>query len=167
MNRTRISFLVFLGTGLFLLSVAFLFSLFSHAGETYKVVVVLEANPGSYVNFVWTVVLYGILPLVASLVFLIVAHIKEKETLSEGFGNWLFLLVGIFCVLLGFLGVFGSCDAYVKAINYAHRWFISGIDGSLLAIYLTYGFYSVLWMITGLFLVVAYASRARELRGGS
>lgn len=133
-------------------------------GESYHVVVILEANLNRYMEFVGNTVLYGILPIAASLAFFIITCIKGRETPTEGLRNWLLIILGGFCALWGYLYFNASYVSYSDTIVIAHDWHISNIDGSLLAIYTTYGLVGIFWLITGLFFIIMSAHKLLQVK---
>jgi hypothetical protein len=133
-------------------------------GESYHVVVILEANPQRYVDNVLHIFLYLILPIAASLTFFIITCIKRRETPTEGLSNWLLIIFGGFCVLWGYRYFEASYVSYFNTIMMAHDWHISNIDGSLLAIYTAYGLVGILWLITGVVFIITSAHKLLKSR---
>jgi hypothetical protein len=158
----------FLSASLIVLLFAFFLSIFVSTGifygESYHVVVVLEANPQAYTGFIESTVFCGILPIAASLAFFIITCIKGRETPTDSLRNWLLIILGGFCALWGYLYFNASYVSYSDTIVIAHDSHISNIDGSLLAIYTTYGLVGILWLITGLFFIIMSAHKLLQVK---
>ena len=158
----------FLNASLIVLLFAFFLSIFVSVGvfygESYHVVVILEANPHRYMEFVGNTVLYGILPIAASLAFFIITCIKGRETPTESLRNWLLIILGGFCALWGYLYFGASYVSYFDTIMMAHDQHISDINGSLLAIYAAYGLVGILWVIIGLFFIITSAHKLLQIK---
>ena len=134
-------------------------------GEDWRVVAILEANPNSYMQWVWVALVLGILPVAAGLVLCIVDLILRRRARVGSLRDLLLLPVGGFFVLWGiyyFLTAYGNC---VRAISWADQWSVMGINNSLQAVYAGYESVGILWSITGIFLVAIAASgmHARRL----
>jgi hypothetical protein len=151
----RIGFSIAFGAGLVGLQLAFLLSLpvWNSMFLYYNALTEFGASSIGCINSVAWIALYGILPIATSLAILIFAHIKERKTLLEGLGHWLFNFFGAFCILWGLLYIVASCFFYLAAVG---RLGVSGIDFSILMVYLTYGLAGMLWMIAGIFLARLY-----------
>jgi hypothetical protein len=136
-----------------ILLLSFFWSFFGSAAtfDYFHVVVILEANPQRYVDYVLGIFLYLILPIATSLTFFIIMFIKRRETPTEGLSNLLLIIFGGFCVWWGYRYFEASCASYFDTIKMAHDWQISNIDGSLLAIYTAYGLVGILWVVIGLY----------------
>jgi len=158
----------FLGAGLIVLLFSLFLPIFVSVGifygESYHVVVILEANPHSYMGFVGNTILYGILPIAASLAFFIITYIKGRETPTEGLRNWLLIILGGFCAFWGYLYFEASYVSYFDTIMMAHDWHISDINGPLLAIYTAWGLVGILWLITGLFFIITCAHKLLQIK---
>lgn len=162
----RISAFTFLAAGLIVLLFAFFSSLLvtvgSFYGETYHVVVILEANPHRYIDFIIGISLYGILPIAASLALCMIAYIKERGLPTQSLENWLLLIGGGFFVLWGIYYFQGAYTTYFHAIRLANLWNIRNINDSLLAIYAAYGLVGILWLITGTFFITTSVYKLRK-----
>lgn len=162
---------VFLAVGLIVLFFALFSNFFVSVGvfdgESYHVVVILEANPDRYFDFMKYIVLYGILPIATSLTLCIIAYVKEREILTKRLENWLMLTVGGFCFLFGSLYFQAAYRSYFHAIEFTNRWEIGYISSSLRSIYMAYGLIGVLWLIIGIFFIITSAYRIHELRKAS
>ena len=158
----------FLGASLIILLFSLFLSIFVSTGifygESYHVVVVLEANPQAYTGYVEDTVFCGVLPIAASLAFFIITCIKGRETPTEGLRNWLLIILGGFCALWGYLYFEASYVSYFDTIMMAHDSHISDIDGSLLAIYTAYGLVSILWLITGVVFIITSAHKLLQIK---
>ena len=153
LDALRAFFLIIFLLSLFL-------SIFGSAAtfDYYHVVVILEANPQRYVNYVLGIFLYLILPIATSLTFFTIMFIKRRETPTEGgLSNLLLIIFGGFSVWWGYRYFEASYASYFDTIMMAHDWQISNIDRSLLAIYTAYGLIGILWLITGLFFIITSA----------
>lgn len=158
----------FLGASLVVLLFAFFLSIFVSTGifygESYHVVVVLEANPQAYMGFIESTVFCGILPIAASLALFIITCIKGRETPTDGLRNWLLIILGGFCAFWGYLYFNASYVSYSDTIVTARDLHISNIDGSLLAIYTTYGLVGILWLTTGLLFIIMSAHKLLQVK---
>jgi len=133
-------------------------------GESYHVVVVLEANPQAYTGYVEGTVFCGVLPIAASLALFIIACLKGRETPTDRLRNWLLIILGGFCAFWGYLYFDASYVSYSDTIVTARGLDISNIDGSLLAIYTTYGLVGILWLTTGLLFIIMSAHKLLQVK---
>jgi len=133
-------------------------------GESYHIVVVLEANPQAYTGYVEGTVFSGVLPIAASLALFIIACLKGRETPTDGLRNWLLIILGGFCAFWGYLYFDASYVSYSDTIVTARGLGISNIDGSLLVIYTTYGLVGILWLTTGLLFIIMSAHELLQVK---
>lgn len=158
----------FLGASLVVLSFAFFFSIFVSTGmfygESYHIVVVLEADPQAYTGYVEGTVFSGVLPIAASLALFIIACLKGRETPTDSLRNWLLIILGGLCVFWGSLYFHASYVSYSDAIVAARGFDIINIDGSVLAIYTTYGLVAILWLTAGLLFIIMSAHKLLQVK---
>jgi multisubunit Na+/H+ antiporter MnhB subunit len=126
-------------------------------GESYHIVVVLEANPQAYIGYVEGAALGGALPIAASLALFSIAYLKGRRTSTDSLRNWLLIILGGFSLLWGSLYLHASYTSYSNAVSTAHGLDITNVDGFLLAIYATYGLAAILWLTTGLLFIAMSA----------
>ena len=156
-----------LGAGLFILLFAFMSSIFVSVGwigEYWRVVIVVENNPGAHIDLVRRVFLYGILPIAIGLTLCVSAYMKKGKISMEGFRNLLMLMTGGFSTIWGIHYFQVVYRDYFRAINMAQEENVSYLNDSLQAIYTTYGLVSILWLITGTFLIVVSVRILYRLR---
>lgn len=154
---------IFLVVSLILLPLAFLFC-YSTLGLLFGSNSLSDADL-NFVHYTGSIALGGILPITASLSFLIVAREKREETATEGFSrhmlSWVFRLFALFS---GGLCAFWGLLLFLSSIRlgYANIKEWPASTGSILGIFSMFGLVGVLWTITGFLLVITYASRTHE-----
>jgi hypothetical protein len=149
--------IIFFGTVL-VLAFAFCGSLLATVGtigEEWRTVGILEANPNSYTQWIWTVVMFGILPISTGLIFCIVDFLMQRRNRVKS----LSLLLLVAGVLFGVWGIYYSLSAYssyATAISLANQLDIKDITGSLQIIYVGYESIGILCLVLGLLLCVTF-----------
>ncbi len=161
---------ILLSAGLLVLAFAFFSSLFAGVGtigEDWRVVATLEANPNSYMQWVWVALALGILPVATGLILCIVDFMMRRRARIGSLRDLLLLPVGGFFVLWGIYYFLTAYGDYVRAIGWADQMNIMGINSSLQAVYAGYESIGILWSITGIFLLAIAASRIHTRRLGA
>lgn len=164
-HKTRLAH-VFYAVGVGLLPLAFFGNLLSGVGtisEEYRTVAILEANPSSVGQWAWSIGILGVLPIGMGLVFVIFHFLLRDKTETEP--NMLQLIVGWLLTAFGIYDLLNVYFSHVEALGSAGGFTNAAyIADSLNLIYAGYGFISVLWLVTGIFLwVTSGISRTREL----
>lgn len=63
-------------------SITSIFASIGTLGEPWHLVAIREAHPQFYLDYLWRILLCGILPTITGLVFCIVGYIKEMKSLT-------------------------------------------------------------------------------------
>lgn len=152
---------ILLSAGLLVLAFAFFSSLSAGVGtigEDWRVVAILEANPNSYMQWIWVAPVLGILPVATGLILCIVDFMMRRRALNGSLRDLLLPPVGGFFVLWGIYYFLTAYGDHIRAIGWANRSNIKGINSSLQAVYAGYESIGILWSITGIFLLAIAAS---------
>lgn len=132
--------------GLLILSLAFIVSLFTGVwiGETWRLVVILEANPHFYARYVWSAFLYYVFPPAVGLVFSIIAFVRERKSPTGVLEWWLpLMVVGGFFFFWGVYGVWWTYTDYLHTIQPAE------IADLILKVRLGVWIADILWIVAG------------------
>jgi hypothetical protein len=143
-------------TSFLVLAIAFFCSLLGAVGtigEEWRTVGILEANPNSYMQWIWTVLEFGILPIAAGLVLCIIDFAVQRRT-RTGSLRLPLLVAGIFFAAWGIYYSLTAYSSYATAVGLANQWNVRGINSSLQIIYAGYEWVGVLWLVLGVFLSV-------------
>jgi hypothetical protein len=146
---------ILFGIGLFMLAIAFFSSLLvtvGTIGEEWRVVIALEANPSSYVQWTRYVLIYGILPVAVGIAFCVVGYMVRRKTSTGNFRSLLLLITGGFFVVWGIRYFQVAYGDYSKALSWAVESGVNNINNELQAIYLAYECLSILLLVAGIFL---------------
>jgi hypothetical protein len=141
--------------GLLVLAFAFFSSLFimvGTMGEEWRTVGILEADHNSYMQWVWVILEFGILPILAGLTICITDFVLLVSSRKRNLNQFLLCLVGGFFIVWGVCYLHATYLSYTKAVSLAEGWSFSGIDNPLKIIYAGYGLVGVLWLALGVFL---------------
>ncbi len=169
-------FSILFGASLLVLPFAFLTSLLittGTIGEEYRTVEILEHNPNNYGQW-WGILWWGILPIALGLISCIADFIVQIRTRTTS-SNALKLVAGILSALWGITYLQAVYSSYVKTISLANSWGNWGfgpardISSSVQIIYMGYEWIGVLWLVTGIFLLLtsAYVLSTRLLEWGA
>jgi hypothetical protein len=133
-------------------------------GEEWRTVAILDANPNSYMQWIWTILEFGILPIATGLVLCTIDFIVQGRNRTRSL-NMLLLIVGGFFALWGIHYSLTAYSSYAEAISLANQWNVKGVNSSLQIIYVGYEWIGVLLLVTGVFLSVTsgYLMLARKL----
>lgn len=141
---------------IFVLDFAFLGSLLAPIGtigEEWRTVGILEANPNSYMQWMWTVLEFGILPTAAGLILCTIDFALQRRTRVKSQSPSL-LIAGILSAVWGIYYSLAAYSSYVTAVGLANQWNVTGVNSSLQIIYVGYEGIGVLWLSLGVFLSV-------------
>lgn len=147
------------GVSLLILSFAFLLSLSLGIGvisESWRLAIILEHNPNYHLSNIRNTFLLGIMPLAIALSFYAFSWIRQKIPRNRLVGVFVVTL-GIFFIVWGVLHIQGTMKGYAIALSEIVAQELGYLDSSLLAIYATYGLYSTLWIVIGIFLSASSA----------
>lgn len=148
---------VLVGITYLVVALAFFSSLVARSGtigEEWRTVGVLEANLGAYMQWVWDVLEFGVLPVAVGLVLCIIDYVVLGRPVRRLSRVSLFV-AGVFFVVLGIHYSLTTYFSFVEAADLAVQWNVKGIDGSLRIIYTWYEVVGFLWLTLGIFLSVA------------
>ncbi|MEA2089164.1 MAG: hypothetical protein U9O89_00165 [Thermoproteota archaeon] len=140
--------------GLIILSlslVTFIFANVGTFGESWRLVVILEAHPQFYLNYLQRILLCGILPTATGLAICIVGCVKERKSSTGSFYDWFLLILGGFFVFWGALHLQRTLIDYYETIEYTQHYNVGYINGFLLAIYAAYSLVGILWLSADIF----------------
>jgi hypothetical protein len=152
--------------GLCVLGIAFISSSvagFGTIGEELRTVGTLKFNP-DITSWVWVILTLGVLPIAAGLALLIIPFVLREKTGTKG-DRLFYLFLGGLSVACWSYGFFQIYISYTRAISWAAQTNVTNITNSLNGIYIGYECVDVLWLASGVFLLVAsvYAKNQRQL----
>jgi hypothetical protein len=125
-------------------------------GDSFHIVVALEADPSSYVVFVMEVLFYYLLPIFIALLLCVFSYVKATTEPRRKLGSLGLLSFGGLLLLWGVLYFPGAYNTYLKASDMVDRWNVGYVNGSLQIIYTAYGAIGIMWMLAGIFLIAIY-----------
>lgn len=159
--------------GLLILSLAFVVFFFGglnvHIGlaESWRLVVILEANPHRYLSYILDAILYLILPPAIGLAFNIIAFIRERKSPIGVFEWWLPLAVfGGFFFFWGAFGLRRMYTHYIDAIQEANAFSFVDITNSILAVYVTASVGYIIWLFSGVLFMLSPVFKMMLLNKG-
>jgi len=144
--------------GLLILSLAFVVSLFTGVwiGETWRLGVILEANPHVYAEYVWDAFLYYVLPPAVGLVFSVIAFVRERKSPTGVLKWWLPLMgFGGFFFFWGVYGVLGTYGDYLSAMRWLHLHGPAEIADLIVKVCLGVWIAGVLWILAGVLFMLS------------
>jgi len=141
--------------GVIVSGLAFISSFFAVASMDpyWRLVNMLAANPQHYINYVWSMLLYSILPLTVALILVVVGYKRERAYSTKILCQWPVAVIGGIFSVWGALRILLSLNAYSNALSTAHYQNIGEIDGLILTIYATTSVAAVLWLFTGILFI--------------
>jgi len=146
---------LFVEVGLVFLSLAFILSSIGPLvlDPSWRLVVLLEANPQRYLEYVSNAFFYLVLPSVIGISLIIVGYTRDNKNLAELTPQWaLVVIAGIF-LAWGSLYLFFNYRAYQNAITYTDYNRIQGLDNLILTIYGARLLAGELFVLAGLLLL--------------
>lgn len=139
--------------GLLILSLAFVVSFFAGIGidlAEYRIIDILEANPGRYIEYMLDAFLYYVFPPAVGLVFSIIAFVRERKSPTGVLEWWLpLMVVGGFFFFWGVYGVWWTYTNYLDVIGRLHAYGSAEISGLIRKVCLTVGIGDIVWMFAG------------------
>lgn len=145
-----------LDAGLIILSlslITFIFASVGTLGESWRLVVILEAHPQVHLDYLRSILLYGILPIATGLLFCVIGYSKERKSPTGSFCGWFLLIPGGFFILWSIFYLWRVLIEYYDTIEWTLHNNVGHINGLLLAIYAAYSLVGVLWLSAGGFLI--------------
>lgn len=156
--------------GSLILAVAFPVSFFLGLNVTldlsWRIVVILEANPHRYLGYIRDAFLYLILPPAVGLAFSIVGFIRERENL-QFFDEWRLHLtvIGGFFFFWGLLRLRWTYTSYCDNIRWVAKYSVVDIANPILAVYSAVAVGNILWLLAGvLFMLSPVFKRLRAYK---
>jgi hypothetical protein len=139
--------------GLLILSLAFVVSFFGGVGidlAEYRIIDILEANPGRYIEYMLDAFLYYVFPPAVGLVFSIIAFVRERKSPTGVLEWWLpLMVVGGFFFFWGVYGVWWTYTNYLDVIGWLHAYGSVEISDLIRRVCLTVGIGDIVWMFAG------------------
>jgi hypothetical protein len=145
--------------GLLILSLAFVVSFFGGVGidlAEYRIIDILEANPGRYIEYMLDAFLYYVFPPAVGLVFSIIAFVRERKSPTGVLEWWLPLMViGGFFFFWGVYGVWWTYTNYLDIIRMVNEYGPVEISDLIRKVCLTVGIGDILWMFAGVLFMLS------------
>jgi hypothetical protein len=144
------------GSAIVMLSAAFAFS-FPFSGFSFDcshIVYILLDNPSRCAEFTSEVLLYEILPIVASFFLFAIPCLGSQHLERWFFSRRVLLLLGIFCALWGLLHLWASYSAYSETVELAAGFHAGHLINCLFAIYAFEMLAYAVWILAGIMLAI-------------
>jgi hypothetical protein len=150
----------YLKLGLAVSTAAFVISFIASVGvgEPYRVVMLLQNNPNSYIEYVLHAFVWLFLPPLLGLLLLLGSFRWDRKLSTED-PKWPLAVFGCLFLFNAVLIMYFSRNTYVDALWSANLHNVIGIDSLLLAIYGTVFAAGILWLISSItvfFLLIKY-----------
>jgi hypothetical protein len=116
----------------------------------------------NYGSLLWVVFEYGLLPISASLVFLVAAYRERKEPLKDS-TELITLTFGGLAGLGGTMNIFSAYASYTGALESVSVWHVPEIVGSLQVLIGFDVLVDILWLIAAALLVLI--ARGKTIKG--
>lgn len=137
-------------------SAAFLgsFLVLSRFSDTFHLVTTIYGNPSVNADLAQHIALYGIIPIAACLGLGIAAFALERRFETDNSFSVPFFLLSVPCALWGIICLIGTANGYVGSVRMASSQYGGSINNYLVYIYELVGLVGVLWIGTGILLIV-------------
>ena len=153
-NRPEKARWVSIEVGLFILSLAFLLSLYipEIRDQPWRIITILEASPTAYLDLSKSILLLSVLPSVLGLAFSVIGYVREMKS-PTGILGWAFPLAifGFFFLFWGAWGLHFYFDSYLDALLEAELspFGSAYVKNSIAVVYATACASRIIWVFTG------------------